>query len=299
MSYSFDPNLSLSENVRQVALDQLDEGLARIKDGEGGPGETVHDLRKCCKKMRALLRLVFPYRSDAVRMENEWYRDTSMLLSDVRDAQITIEVFDQIVGGVTGPDTTPIFRDFLVTRCRVVEEKEGGIDGRLIKTKERFVSGRERVLKCRLDDVCSVLLQEGFFKAYRRAVKAMRRAQANPTTENYHEWRKSAKNHWYHTRLLKPLWIEEMTPYKETVYELADHLGSERDLFMLSEALSEMTPKEEDRNASAWIREKIQENRTDLRAKSVKIGETISVWNPVPLLERVHAHWGVEIDMIL
>ena len=291
MSYSFDPNLSLSDNVRHVALDQLDEGLARIKDGEGGPGETVHDLRKRCKKMRALLRLVFPYRSDAVRMENEWYRDTSMLLSDVRDAQITIEAFDQIIDGIADPDVRQIFRDFLVSRCRVLEEKEGGIDGRLIETKERFFSGRERVLKWQHDVVCNVLLQEGFFKAYRRNAKAMRRAQADPTTENYHEWRKSAKNHWYHTRLLKPLRIEEMTPYEEIVCELTDHLGKERDYFMLSEALSEMTPRENDRDASVWIQGKIQENRTEMRAKSISIGEAISAWNPVPILERVHANW--------
>ena len=298
MSYSFDPHLSLRENVRQVALELLDEGLVQINDAESGPVETVHDLRKRCKKMRALVRLVCPGRRDAVRMENERYRDTSMLLSDVRDAQITIEVFDQIVDGVAHPDMTPIFRDFLVSRCRVVEEMEGGIDGRLKKTKERFVSGRERILKWPLDNVCGVLLQEGFFKAYRRVVKAMRRAQADPTTENYHEWRKSAKNHWYHTRLLKPLWLDKMTMYKETVYELTDYLGSERDLFTLSEALSEMTSQEEDRNASVWIQEQIREKRAALRAKCLPIGEAISIWNPVPLVERFHVHWGAEIDVI-
>ncbi|GMQ82039.1 MAG: CHAD domain-containing protein [Rhodothermia bacterium] len=298
MSYAFDPNISLRETVQQIAMEQLDEGLARIKAVESGPVEAVHDLRKRCKKMRALLRLVYPGRSDEVRMEKEWYRDTSVLLSDVRDAQITIEVFDQIVGSVAYPDTMPIFRDFLVSRCRVVEKREGGIDGRLKKTKERFVSGRERVLKWQLDAVCSVFLQEGFFKAYRRVVKAMRRARADPTTENYHEWRKSAKNHWYHTRLLKPLWLEEMTPYKETVFRLTDHLGNERDLFTLSEALYEMTPQEDDRNASVWVQEQIKEKRAELRAKSIPIGEAISVWNPVPLLERVHVYWGAEIDVI-
>ena len=298
MSYSFDPNLSLRENVRQVALELLDGGLARIKDGESGPVETVHDLRKRCKKMRALLRLVYPGRSDMVRMENECYRDTSMLISDVRDVQITIEVFDQIVGGVSRPDLTPIIRDFLVARCRAVEEKDGGVDGRLMKVKERFVLGRERVLKWPLDDVCGVLLQEGFFKARRRAEKAMRIAQADPTTENYHEWRKSAKNHWYHTRLLKPMWLEEMTPYRETVYELTDHLGNERDLFSLSEALSEMTPQEDDRNASVWIQEQIKEKRAELRLKFLPISEAISIWNPVPLVERFHIHWGAKFDVI-
>ena len=118
--------------------------------------------------MRALVRLVYPGRSDVVRVENEWYGDMSMLFSDFRDAQITFEVFNQIIGGVADLAVSPIFGDFLVSRCRVVQEKDGGVDECLMKLKEGFISGRERVLKTPIGEVCGVFLQEGFFRAYRR-----------------------------------------------------------------------------------------------------------------------------------
>ena len=49
------------------------------------------------------------------------------------------------------------------------------------------------------------------------------RAQARP--ERCHEWRKRAKDHWYHIRLVEDLWTEVMEGYEKSLKDLETVAG--------------------------------------------------------------------------
>ena len=42
---------------------------------------------------------------------------------------------------------------------------------------------------------------------------AMDAAAKDPTADNFHEWRKRVKDHWYHSRLLWPVWQKPMKAF--------------------------------------------------------------------------------------
>jgi CHAD domain-containing protein len=72
-------------------------------------------------------------------------------------------------------------------------------------------------------------------KTYRQSRKAMDRARKHPRSENFHEWRKRAKDHWYHVRLFENLWPQEIQDYEKKLKELEEYLGEDHNLVVLQE----------------------------------------------------------------
>lgn len=64
MAYTFDPGRSVQDNVRHIGKNQVDKALAKIDDNALDIHNTVHQIRKRCKKVRGLVRLVRPYFDD-------------------------------------------------------------------------------------------------------------------------------------------------------------------------------------------------------------------------------------------
>lgn len=61
MSYRIRPDATVRTNVRRLARRELARALAALDEpGALGLQETVHDLRKRCKKVRGVLRLARP-----------------------------------------------------------------------------------------------------------------------------------------------------------------------------------------------------------------------------------------------
>ena len=83
--------------VRRIALKQIEVGIQEIEDATLDRHEVVHQIRKRCKKQRALLRLVHSCIGGTYKAENAFYRDLSRTLSSLRDAQALLESFDRTV----------------------------------------------------------------------------------------------------------------------------------------------------------------------------------------------------------
>ena len=81
-------------------------------------------------------------------------------------------------------------------------------------------------------------LAPGLERTWSAAQKAMRQSQAEPTGLSLHQWRKRAKDHWYHARLLAPVWPEMMAHHVAAADALGERLGEARDLAFLIEALT-------------------------------------------------------------
>ena len=78
-------------------------------------------------------------------------------------------------------------------------------------------------------------LSDGLERTYRRGRRDFRAARSEPTVEALHEWRKRAKQLWYHHSLLRPLWPPVMQAVGDEAHELSDRLGDDHDLAMLAE----------------------------------------------------------------
>jgi hypothetical protein len=80
-------------------------------------------------------------------------------------------------------------------------------------------------------------IEGGLLATYRQARKTMGAAYGNPTAENFHEWRKQAKYHGYHMRLLRELWKPVMRSLEKEADELSDLLGDDHNLDVLHKTL--------------------------------------------------------------
>ncbi|RYE56955.1 MAG: hypothetical protein EOP20_08165, partial [Hyphomicrobiales bacterium] len=75
MGFSFDQRKHMARQVRAVASDQIDAAI-KVAQGHGDFHEAIHRLRRRCKKVRGLLRLVRPNFSQ-FDIENTAIRDAA------------------------------------------------------------------------------------------------------------------------------------------------------------------------------------------------------------------------------
>ena len=148
MGFSFERNETTAEGVRRIALEQLDDARREIRDPAMARHEVVHQVRKRCKKLRGLLRLVRPCLGDTYQQENAWFRDSARALSDIRDAQALIESCDALLEHYSQTLPKDIFSELqerLILHRDTQSAEMTDVEERLEKFLERMEQARERV----------------------------------------------------------------------------------------------------------------------------------------------------------
>ena len=236
MPYRIRRSETVPEGVRRVACEQIDRAVGEIDDVDLDPHETVHQVRKRCKKIRGLLRIVRPQLEETYQSENAFFRDAARELAGLRDAQSMLECYDRLMEHF---DKQVDRRQFASIRARLTRERDqlahqqGDIAASLDTFRGRMLTARERVAEWSIPDEEFDTLRDGFEKTFRRAQRALRLAYDDPTPEKFHEWRKRVKYHRYHCRLLRSIWPSMLNVYRDTADELGDLLGDDHDLAII------------------------------------------------------------------
>jgi CHAD domain-containing protein len=235
-SFRIDPGEPVPDEVRRVARGRIDHALDELRgNSESSRAEAVHEARKDMKKLRALLRLVRgELGDDLYAHENACFRDTARQLSGVRDADVmilTLADLERRFGEL--PGAARRLRPALVAhRFRV---SAGSMRPGVQSAIDTLVEARERVADWPLDTDGFEAFEEGLGRIYRQGRKAFGRAQELPSPEHMHEWRKRAKDLWYHLTLLEEAWKPVMSALADEAHELTDRLGDEHDVSVLVE----------------------------------------------------------------
>lgn len=258
------------------------------------PHETVHEVRKRCKKIRATVRLVRPALGDTYDDENAWYRDIARQLSDMRDAQALIETYDEhivpIVEDALDESTRTSIRETLVDRRERIATEQN-LDDRLADVRKKLQEGRPRIESWQLDADGFEAIGPGVRKSYHRGQVAMEVAYEEPTTEHFHEWRKRAKYHRYHIRLLRNIWRSPMKTRRSQLKDLTDHLGDEHDLAVFRQGLTDEGSQLAVENTGTLIA-LIDQRRAELQACSKPLGGRIHAEEPDALIRRLKVYWN-------
>ncbi|WP_375261787.1 CHAD domain-containing protein [Palleronia sp.] len=293
MAYSFKiSDDSLTAAVRRVALDQIDTALAEAAEAEISEAERIHQLRKRCKKLRGLIRLVRPGFADYSR-ENAMFRSTAHGLADVRDARALVETCDALKAQFDNQLYANAFssiRNHFEKRAQEVESAPD-LGERLEEAADAFRDARERACTWTVDPNGAKSIAGGVQKTYGRGCTAMKAARKTPTGENLHEWRKRAKYHWYHLRLLKhtsPVAKAEVGPAEE----LADLLGDHHDIHVMGEAL-EAAGEIADADALTAFRGLMRARQDMLEAEAFRLGRAVFVEPPKVAADRLATYWTV------
>ncbi|MDB5612841.1 MAG: hypothetical protein JWQ22_494, partial [Devosia sp.] len=118
MSFAFKTKNHVLRQVRSIAAEQVDKAIGEVEEQPEDFDATVHQLRRRCKKLRGLLRMVEPHFKN-FSDENAAVRDAADLLGGVRDARVMVETLDALVADKSGHAAAAqaiAARQLLVTR---------------------------------------------------------------------------------------------------------------------------------------------------------------------------------------
>jgi CHAD domain-containing protein len=287
VAYRFKLGEPVPEGIKRIVGEEIEAAARHLhSQGQAGRDEAIHEARKSVKKIRGVLRLVRPELGEVYRTENARFRDIGRQLSQFRDAGASIETFDA-----------------LRKRYR------GEMDGRTLASIRRRLTARKKQgeqqanLAAVLDGMAGALRQSapgvsawplakdgfpaiapGLEATFREGQQAMSRARKHPLPENYHEWRKRVKAHWYHIRLLESLWSPGIEVYEKRLKDLETALGEDHNLVVLHGKVL-VEPE------IGQLPRLIRKYQKELRDNALDLGEHIYEEKPGHLSRRLQHLW--------
>jgi CHAD domain-containing protein len=292
MEYTLGPEENTLSGIRRIAKGQLELAVRELSISGEPVDARIHSVRKRMKKLRGLLRLVEPAMdSSAFEQENACYRDAGRTLASARRGAALLDCLDGLCERfpeeLEGPSRR--FRDLLrEERDRALSDAQGE---RHQSELEALGQSLARVDEWPLNGHGWKLVGSGLVRTYSRGRRALAAACREPTTEALHDWRRFAKYHWYHLRLLENAWPPILHAFLKAADELGELLGNDHDLDDLRVLLLEKPVAEAASDDMKLVLEKIEERRAELRAAAFALGARVYAEKPRALGRRMRAYY--------
>jgi CHAD domain-containing protein len=281
VAYSFERDEPVAEAVTRIMEEQIARARDQLTDPEATLEKRIHDARKRFKETRALLRLVHEPLGARASVEDAWFRDAGRDLAGARDADAVIEALEKLAS------LKPIPAEVLQSARRSLKARRGRaqrgeLDNRIANVVEQMIVPQARLgMWPRLDNSFDTIAT-GLGWSYRRGRQAMDEALKSLADEDFHEWRKRVKEHWYHAQLLRALWPAMMKSYASALEELSRALGDHHDLAVLRGLVTKWP------EAGAAI----DERQKELESAAAEIGGRVYAERPGQFLARMRNYWS-------
>ncbi len=290
-AFRWDPGVEPQDELRRIARAQIDRGLQEL--GSEDRHRAVHQVRQRGKKVRALLRLVRAAAPELYDRENVAFRDTMRRLSGVRDVGVAVETFDALVARFSdngvAEELAPIREILAERRAEVLDDD---LDQRLRAVDAELREARERVAGWELDADGFEVFEGGLAKTYDRARERMGDAYDDATSSSFHLWRKRAKYHRHHLRLLQSAWPAVLKARRGQVHELTDLLGDDHDLAVLRRDLTADPHRFAAEREVAALCGLLDRRRAELQAQAWVLGQRCFAEDPACLLAQLRVTWN-------
>lgn len=284
----------LSDGFKRIILEQIQNILLELKAYESDTVSAVHNSRKSFKMIRTALRLVRPYYgSEWFKAQNQIFRDQAANLSLLRDAHVMRETILAFMAEEKQPG---LFQEFSGRVDEYVQFLENDIIGNhhlfteIISALE-FIALDIEKWPPMPDDIR--ILRPGIVNIYGNGLKNRLIALLNKSADDYHEWRKDAKNLQYIRQLLTDFWPSEVYESYEDLSELSALLGLVHDYAVLENKVAEWVNSEKmDMDKSEPIISFISQKKDSIQNEAEKLGEMIY---SIPMVEYIHQfdlHWN-------
>lgn len=289
MGFSFSQRSRVSRQVCNLAAEQVDAALEESRAG-GDFDKTVHGLRRRCKKIRGLLRLVRPnFRH--FDEENAAFRGAAEALSAARDAAVILETFETLEkqGTLRGVATETIqrLRGELENNARRLAGQQDRAE-MLAGFGDAMVAARERVGSWTFKSKGFALLAPGLGNTYARLRQRMKTAAETGHDEDFHDWRKEAKGHWFHVGLLEDCAPDSLGARRAQCDTLGEYLGDHHNLAVLADSLAALVGPVDETLTRA-----IEERKAVLAGKAFALGRQLMVESPDDLVARFKKFWNL------
>ena len=282
-AYRLREDESLPDEVARAARGRIDHAIDELRGkSDSAPEEAVHEARKDMKKLRALLRLARgEIGKQTFTRENVRFRDAARELSGTRDSDVMLETLAalELPAGL-GWDLRKLIQ--------AERDRNGGGDRAAAARRAVAIlkEGRKRVGDWPFERDSFDALAGGLERTYRRGRRDFKAARSEPSVESLHEWRKRAKELWYHHTLLRELWPPVMNAVGDEAHELSDLLGDDHDLAVLAEWVRKHTQAEPE------FFEAVERRREELQARAFTLGALLYAEKPSAYVGRLERLWN-------
>jgi hypothetical protein len=225
----------------------------------------------------------------------KWFRDTAKGLAELRDTEAIIETYDSLLDQFSDQIDrrafAPIRRALTLRQKKIIESVD--LNHTLKKLRARMGSAARRVSDWKLKTEEFEGIEGGLLATYRQARKTMVLAYEEPTAANFHEWRKQAKYHEFHMRLLSGLWKPVRPSVSKETDDLSDLLGDDHNLYVLNKTLLK-SPKQYGKKRDIQVLLGLIDWRsTELRVEANTVGTRIFAEKPNAFARRFRGYWKV------
>lgn len=287
----------VGSGIRRVVTERIEAAREELARPAAQRHQGVHEARKRFKEIRAVLRLVREPLGKRYAEQNAWFRDAGRRLAAARDAQALLETWDKLEGANPRRLRSQAMvqcRERLEARLARVSAAELKDSAAIEQVRDDLLGAAERLAALPLPDGGAFsLLAAGWKRAYRQGRRRLKEAYRQGSDEAFHAWRKRIKDHWYHTKLLQPVWVDEMQTRRSALKALSELVGDDHDLAVLRATLA----AEPELFGAAATRDSIDSLATQrqqaLRGEARGLGRRLYAERPTAHLERLQAYWEV------
>lgn len=288
MAFQFErSDKSVEKGVRRIAVEQVAEACAALDDTRRPLAERVHEARKAVKKLRGLIRLVRPG-FEAYGDENDALRAAGRCISGLRETEVTQRTLASLAddAALTPEEHATAARDVAQRHA----EEIAALDEAVTAFRATMQTLADRARHWSLDGKEFDALAPGLADTWSAAGKAMKRALKRGHDEDFHDWRKRAKDHWYQARLMTPIWPEMMAPHVAAADRLGEALGDYNDLSVL---IRDLARGDAGDAARARLVEEALRRREALLDEARDLGHRLFAGPPEALTGRWQVWWQV------
>ena len=287
---------AIPDGIRRIARGQLDSSAEELgKASDRKIGDAVHETRKSLKRLRAVVRVARAgIGDDRYRRENAEFRETGRLLSDARDSKVLIETLDGLTEHA-GEELAPVVTAKL--RSRLEDEHARALEGLRQDSSvveavlAKLTAARRRTPRWAFHADGFDALTPGLARTYRRGRKRMRAAAADPSTENFHEWRKRVKDFWHACQIVRPAAPKKMKRLAKRAHRLSDLLGDDHDLAVLRGYVETHPHDFADDDVRTALVALINRRRRVLQREALEVGAGVFKQSPKQFARGVERGW--------
>lgn len=284
---------SVRKGLKRIVTEQFRAAIDQLTHSQTDLEESVHEVRKSIKKIRAILRLLRPTLGPSYREENTALQEVGRTLSSVRDAHALLETFDEL----TEQYRDEVSEEFQ-TRSRQLllahkheQESEFDSEREIPRLIEQLTRLSDRAESWPYDKADIRLLADGLATTIERGRKSYRHAYAEPLPENFHDWRKRAKDLRYQLTLLEKLWPDVFGGFLAAAKKLEELLGMDHNLVVLRETLLTRADGADGQEEIRVLLRMIDAYQHELRGEAEGLGIRLYSEKPKHWSRRVHHSW--------
>lgn len=299
MSFRLVRSESFIQGIARIVNEQIALASEELDLRPIDPITVPHQVRKRCKKIRALIRLAKTGMKNGktYQQENTRLRDAARMISDIRDAQVMINTYDHLMA-LQSPEMDrrefgPIRRRLSSRFERLLHER-ASLEQSFQDIQASLLKSQQHISDALLNDCRKSAMYEGLKTTYAKASRAMAEVFTQPTDEGFHDWRKHVKYHWYHCRLVRDVWDPVFSGRSSELHRLEEYLGEDHDLSVFERWLTE---SREASRSSDWSYANligvIHQRKQMLRTAVRPLGCRLFVESPKDFSKRICAYWKV------